>query len=405
MDKCRSAEVDMQEIYGKDLVTEGIRSKVGELIRVILDTELDEAIKAVRYAHSEERAGYRNGSKERNIYSGFGCTGIKVPRGRIGDEGGKEHEWQSKILPRYKRRTNSIDAAVVSLYFSGTNLGRIQQAIKPLVGEAPLSKSVISRLVYRIKEHLDEWRNRDLSKQEYVYLYLDAKNLKAKVLKQVKTIPVLVALGVRIDGSKEVLAMEGQLREKAEAWLEVLEGLARRGMNRPQLVIVDGHRGLRNAVEETWPKILVQRCTVHKLRNIQQYTPVEVYCNVKADYQQIVQAEDLQTATDAYKKFVNKYKEKLPKVVTSLEEAGEELLTFYRFPHEQYKSLKTTNPIERLNLEFERRVKTQCSLPSEESAIMILFGLIISGQIKFHKIRGWQKIPEVRQSKELKKCA
>lgn len=154
---------------------------------------------------------------------------IKVPRARLKDAEGREYEWQSSMLPRYQRRTPQIDATLVSLYLSGTNLGRIKQALKPLLGEAPLSKSVISRLVAKLKKYLEQWKNRDLSKTKYVYLYLDGKNLKVRILNRVEVVPVLIVLGVREDGQKEVLAMELQLKEKEAAWLEVIEDLVRQG--------------------------------------------------------------------------------------------------------------------------------------------------------------------------------
>ena len=144
-----------------------------------------------------------------------------------------------------------------------------------------------------------------------------------------------------------------------------------------------------------------------QLRNLQNHCPADVYPQVKDDYHKIVEAKSQAEAKEAYKAFVRKWEKELPQVTRSLEEAGEELLTFYAFPPEQWKSLKTTNPIERLNLEFKRRVKTQCSLPSEKSAILILYGLLLSGQIRFRKIDGWHTIVKVVADgkEELKKRA
>jgi transposase-like protein len=224
-----------------------------------------------------------------------------------------------------------------------------------------------------------------------------ATNLKIRLLGKVRKIPVFVALGIRQDGSKEVLAMEGLYKENENAWKELLEGLVRRRINRPVLAIVDGNAGLRSALDLVWPGIKVQRCTVHKLRNLQTYCPKPVYPEVKDSYGEIIQATNNEAGKAAYGRFLGKWSKDLPKVVRSLEEAGEELLTFYAFPKEQWKSLRTTNPIERLNGEFKRRVKTQCSLPSEDSAMLILFGLILSEQIRFRKIDGWVKMVELYQ--------
>ena len=201
--------------------------------------------------------------------------------------------------------------------------------------------------------------------------------------------------------------MEGLYKENENAWKELLEGLVKRRINRPVLAIVDGNAGLRSALDLVWPGIKVQRCTVHKLRNLQTYCPKSVYLEVKDSFNEIIQATNYEAGKAAYGRFVGKWSKDLPKVVRSLEEAGEELLTFYAFPQEQWKCLRTTNPIERLNGEFKRRVKTQCSLPSETSAMLILFGLIISEQIRFRKIDGWKKIVEIYRSKkeDLQKCA
>jgi putative transposase len=148
-------------------------------------------------------------------------------------------------------------------------------------------------------------------------------------------------------------------------------------------------------VEKSWPGIKVQRCTVHKLRNLERHVPRHALEEVKSDYHRIIHAESWEQAKKAYREFVVKWKKPVPKVVVSLEEAGEELLTFYGFPNSQWKSLRTTNAIERLNGEFRRRVKTQGSLPSAQAAELLLFGLIISGQIHMRRIDGWQELKQV----------
>jgi transposase-like protein len=385
---------DLEGIFGTDLLREGLRGKLRELVSEMLEVEVDSALTAARYARTEVRAGYRNGTKPRTIHTAMGSTPIEVPRARLFRAGGGTTEWQSKILPQYERRTSSLDETLVGMYLSGTNLRRIKQALKPLLAKAPLDKNVISRLVGRLKDHLEEWRTRSLAGQTYLYLYLDATNFRVKLLSKVRTLPVLVVMGVRQDGQKEVLAMVQLLKESEAMWSEVLEDLKARGLRRPILVILDGHGGLRKAVGLAWPGIQVQRCTVHKLRNIQQHSPKDVYPQVKADYDAIINAETLDAAKSARSRFLARWKG-LVSVVRSLEEAGDELLTFYGFPKEQWKSLKTTNPIERINLEFKRRVKTQCSLPNEPALMLLLFGLLVSKQLRFRKIDGWEKLVDV----------
>jgi transposase-like protein len=211
---------------------------------------------------------------------------------------------------------------------------------------------------------------------------------------------VLVALGVREKGGKkELLDFELLQSESSECWGGLVEGLVSRGLNRPQLVIIDGSKGLRTSVERIWPGMEVQRCTVHKLRNLQRYVPRHALGEVKKDYHTIIYAKSLEEANKAYREFVSKWKKLAPKVAVSLEEAGEELLTFYRFPEGQWKSLRSTNAIERLNVEFRRRVKTQGSLPDARAAELLLFGLLISGQIQLRRIDGWKDLKELSRPK------
>ena len=400
MENRTGVELDLTDVFGPDPLTEGIRGKLKELIGVLVQGELDEALKIARYGRSDKRTGFRNGKKGRKRHTSMGTVGLEMPRARILKGDGKSGEWQSQLVPRYERRSKSLDAMLVSMYISGTNLRRIKRTLKPLLTEAPLDKNVVSRLVGRLSAHVEAWKTRSLAAERYVYVYLDAPILKVRLFKKVRKLPILVALGVRQDGQKEVLGMDVLMKENEAAWTLFLQDLVERGLNRPLLTIIDGHRGLRNAVDEVWPEIPVQRSTVHKLRNIEKICLNDAYPLVKEDFHRIVNADSHAEGLAAYKAFVRKWSADLPKVVRSLEEAGEDLLTFHKYPGEQWKSLKTTNPIERLNLEFKRRVKTQCSLPSEKSAILLLYGLLLSGQIRFRRINGWKTIVQVLGARE-----
>jgi transposase-like protein len=224
---------------------------------------------------------------------------------------------------------------------------------------------------------------------------LDGIALRVRIANKVVSAPVLVALGVKADGQKVILDLELLQSESSECWGGIVEGLISRGLGRPCVVIIDGNKGLRAAVEKHWPGIKVQRCVVHKLRNLERHVPRHALEEMKSDYHRIIQAESLEQARKAYREFVLKWKKSVPKVVVSLEEASEELLTFYSFPSSQWKSLRTTNAIERLNGEFRRRVKTQGSLPGTQAAELLLFGLIISGQIRMRRIDGWQDLKQL----------
>jgi putative transposase len=380
--------------FGPDRLSEALRGKVREVILTLAEAELSEVLAALPYERKGERRGYRNGRRERWVSTGLGATAIEVPRARL-TQGGKEKEWQSVLIERYQRRARSVDSALLGCYLSGANGRRIRGALSPLLRGAPLSKSAISRIVGRLQALFTDWRQRSLKTESVVFVYLDAICLRVRIANKVVSVPVLVALAVKADGEKVVLDLELLQSESSECWGGFVEGLVGRGLNRPCLVIIDGNKGLRAAVEKNWPGIEVQRCTVHKLRNLERHVPRHALEEVKSDYHRIIQAESLEQARKAYREFVVKWKKLAPKVAASLEEAGEELLAFYRFPNSQWKSLRTTNAIERLNGEFRRRVKTQGSLPSAQAAEFLLFGLIISGQIRMRRIDGWRDLKQV----------
>ena len=388
----------MEDLLGPDRLTEALRARVQEVILKLAEGELAEVLAARRYQRNEERRGYRNGKRERAISTGLGRAVVKLPRARL-VEGGEEKEWQSMLIDRYQRRARSVDSALLGCYLSGANGRRIRGALSPLLRGVPLSKSAISRIVGRLQALFSEWRERSLKAEAIVFLYLDAIALRVRVANKVVSAPVLVALGVKADGQKVVLDFELLQSESSECWGGFVEGLISRGLGQPRVVIIDGNKGLRAAVEKHWPGIKVQRCTVHKLRNLERHVPRHALEEMKSDYHRIIQAESLEQARKAYREFVLKWKKSVPKVVVSLEEASEELLTFYSFPNSQWKSLRTTNAIERLNGEFRRRVKTQGSLPGTQAAELLLFGLIISGQIRMRRIDGWQDLKQLTMLK------
>jgi transposase-like protein len=384
----------MEELFGRDRLAEALRGKVREMIMTLAEAELAEVLAARSYERSEARRGYRNGKRQRSISTGLGATVIELPRARI-SEGSGEREWQSGLIGRYQRRGASVDQALLGCYLSGANGRRIRGALSPLLRGAPLSKSSISRLVGRLEALFSQWRTRSLASEAVVVMYLDAIALRVRIAKKVISVPVLVGLGVKEDGHKVILDLELFQSESSSCWEGFVEGLISRGLKAPLLVIVDGNKGLRGALAKNWPSTLVQRCTVHKLRNLERYAPRHAMEEIKSDYHKIVYAESLEQADKAQRDFISKWKKLAPKVVVSLEEAGEELLTFYRFPKSQWKVLRTTNAVERLNGEFRRRVKTQSSLPDARAAERLLFGLIISGQIQMRRIDGWQDLKHV----------
>jgi transposase-like protein len=212
---------------------------------------------------------------------------------------------------------------------------------------------------------------------------------------KVVNVPVLGVVGVLADGRKQLLALDLCGGESFPAWKGCLDDLVARGLRAPMLCIIDGNAGLQRAVGEVWSRAAVQRCCVHKLRNLERKAPKHALAAIRDDFHRIVYAANADGARTACTAFERTWAKRCPGVIKSLRDGGDELLTFFRFPKAQWKTLRTTNVIERLHEEFRRRVKTQGSLPNEDAALILLSSLVASGQIRLRKIDGWRKITTV----------
>jgi transposase-like protein len=356
-----------------------LRGKILKTIEEVLEEELGSALGCGRHERTQERRGYRNGASHRKITTELGSVTLRVPRGRVNQADGTTAEFESHVLPRYARRTRRVDEAILGLYLAGANTRRVRKALEPLLGDANLSKSAISRVVTRMKIYFQHWQERDLSSESYPILYLDALNLKIRLARRVVSVPVLAALGVAPDGQKQLVALELGASEASACWGSLIASLRKRGLPDPLLLVTDGHAGLRKA-RESWSSPKVQRCAVHKLANLLEHCPVHARRELKRDYGRIINAKDGLAARAAYDEFLAKWRTLCPPVARSLEEAGTDLLTFYEFPQAMWKSLRSTNSLENLNREFRRRTKTQGSFSCESAAVTLLYGLVAFGQ-------------------------
>jgi transposase-like protein len=371
-----------------------IHAAVREAIEVAVEAELAATLGAGRYERRDSRLGYRNGMKTRTLSGPTGALALTLPRATVTTGIGRQ-EWRSTLVPRYQRRLAEVNTAVLATYLAGGNTRRIRGALAPLLHGAPLSRSAVSRIVATLKSSLEAWQTRPLGDLEIVYAYLDALALRVRTGGKVVRVPVLAVVGVLADGQKVLVELDLCGGESYEAWKGCLDGLVARGLKAPLLCIIDGHAGLRRAVGEVWSRAAVQRCCVHKLRNLERKAPKHVLEELRTDFHRIVYATSAETARTAWTAFERAWRKRCPGVVKSLQEGGAELLTFFSFPKAQWKTLRTTNNIERLNEEFRRRVKTQGALPTEDSALMLLFGLVATGQITLRKLDGYTHLGAV----------
>ena len=370
-----------------------LRARVRALIEEVLQEEVSATLGSPRSRRNTDRRGYRHGARGRALTLSAGTVQITVPRARLQHPDGTWTEWQSGLLPRYRRLSAAVEAAVVQTYLAGSNTRRIKAALAPLLGASPLSKSAVSRIVQRLQGAFETWRTRDLGSEPMPYVFLDAIYPRVRCAGRVQALPVLVALGVTSSGDKVLLGLQTNGVETGAAWGELVSDLAARGLPAPHLVISDGNRGLKQALTRCWPNVAHQRCVVHKQRNVVSAAPRHVQAAIRQDFHAIVYAPTRAEACTARDRFVTSWRKRAPRAVASLLEVQDDLLTFYAFPASQHRSLRTTNVIERLNEEFRRRVKTQTACPSESSVLVLFYSLIASGTVRMKKISGWLDMP------------
>ena len=238
----------------------------------------------------------------------------------------------------------------------------------------------------------EAWCRRDLTGEGIVRLILDGAVVGVRVDRKATSVSLLVVLGIRRDGQKVLLAARNMGGEGEAAWRAVLDDLVARGLRTPGFLVVDGAAGLEKALAALWPDVPAQRCTVHKHRNLLAHAPEALHEEVSADYTDMVYAATPQEIEARRKAFLRKWRLKCRAVADSLEEAGDRLFAFARLPPSQWKSARTTNAVERLHEEFKRRIKTQTVLPSAETAAMLFWALLASGQITMRKVDGWQSL-------------
>lgn len=385
-----------------DPIEIGVRERVREFIEAMVEAELEAVLSRPRYVRcgkpsnmeaggAQGVTGHRHGHRSRSLLGTFGRVEIAMPRARLNTPEGKTTEWNSRTLKAYQRRTLTADALIAGTYLAGANTRRVRRALKALFGGA-VSKDTVSRTWRKVKSDWDAWNARSLADEPIVRLILDGTVVRVRLDRKATAILLLVVIGVRADGQKVLLAIKSMGSESAEAWRSVLDDLIRRGLRQPEFLIVDGGAGLDKAIAAVWGNVPVQRCTVHKHRNLLAHAPERLHEEITADYTDMIYAATREEIEARRKAFIRKWRLKHRAVADSLEEAGERLFSFTRLPPSQWKSARTTNAIERLHEEFKRRIKTQTVLPSAETAAMLFWALLASGQINMRKVDGWQTL-------------
>jgi putative transposase len=330
-----------------DPLEEAVRGQVRSFIEQLLEEELEVALGRGRYQRGAGSTGRRHGHRPRQLVTTFGPLSLSVPRARVRDEAG-EQEWKSALLPAYKRLSRRAEALIAEAYLAGMNTRRVHRALASLFA-GHVGKDVVSRAWQRTRSAWEAWQKRDLSDEDIVRLILDGTVVKVRLDR--KAAAISIVLGVRRDGQKVVLAIKNMGGESEAGWRAVLDDLLARGLAEPELVIVDGGKGLEAALASLWADVPVQRCTVHKERNLLGHAPKHLHDEIKADFNDMMHAKSADQVLNKRKLFLAKWKLRCQPVAKSL--------------------------------------KTQCLLPCAETAAMLFWALLASGQITMRRVDGW----------------
>jgi len=392
-----------------DPLTAVLRDGARRLLAQAVEAEAEAflaAMREVRLPDGRERLVRHGHGPERLVQTGIGPVAVQRVKlrdrgasgGGAGGAGAERIRFTSAILPRWARRTRSLNALLPILYLRGVSMGDFGEALAALLGrDAPnLSPSVVARLRGEWEADYARWQRRDLSARRYVYVWADGVYLQARMEPQAEC--MLVLIGATPEGKKELLGFQVGVRESAQSWRELLVDLKARGLTiAPELATGDGALGFWKALDEVSPTTRHQRCTLHKSVNVLDKLPKSVQPAAKADLREVWNAPDRATAVAAIATFADKYGAKYEKAVSCLTKDQDALLTFYDFPAEHWDHLRKSNPIESVFATVRHRtVRTKGAL-SQDTARLMVFKLVMAAARTWRRLKGENQLPKVVQ--------
>jgi transposase-like protein len=380
-----------------ELAREGARRMIAAALRA----EADEYVERFSEELGEDghRLVVRNGrARERHVTVGSGTVPVKAPRvndKRVDEQTGERQRFSSKILPAYARRSPKVTEVLPILYLRGLSTGDFKPALEGLLGEdaSGLSPSTISRLCKEWETHHDRFRKRLLSFCRYAYLFVDGVHVSVRLGEDPK-LCLLVVIGVREGGTKELLAVEDGYRESTDSWSAVLRDLKRRGLDCPKLVVGDGALGTWAALRDVFPEAREQRCWVHKTANVLDCLPKRLQPRAKTMLHAIVEAPKA-LAKLALERFREEFGAKYPKALAKLDDDWKPLTAFYDFPAEHWRHLRTTNPIESSFATVKLRTRVTKGAGSKAAALAMAYKLLEAAQQRWRRFNGHELIVDV----------
>jgi putative transposase len=381
-----------------EIAREGARRMLATALEAEVEAFLDQFAEE-RLPDGRQRVVRHGYGPERRIQTGIG--GLKVRRPKVRDRAAdpascEKVRFTSHILPKWARRSRSLDALLPVLYLRGISTGDFQEALSALLGaEAPnLSPGVIARLTAAWEKEYERWQCRDLSARRYVYIWADGVYLQARMEPEAECI--LVIIGATPEGRKELLGFHAGTRESAQSWRELLVELKARGLAvAPEIAVGDGALGFWKALDEVLPGTRQQRCWVHKIANVLNKMPKSMAPAVKSDLRDVWQAETRSAAEAAMDTFAEKYGTKYDKAAACLTRDREALMAYFDFPAEHWDHLRTANPIESVFATVRHRtIRTKGAL-SQKTAKLMVFTLIRAASKKWRRLKGASQLPLV----------
>ncbi|MGW2370249.1 IS256 family transposase [Streptomyces sp. NPDC001667] len=383
------------------LIDEIVRDGARRMLAAALEAEVNAYIAELAGQCDENgrRLVVRNGYHQpRKVTTAAGTVEVKAPRvndKRVDESTGERKRFASAILPPWCRKSPKISEVLPLLYLHGLSSGDFVPALEQFLGSAAgLSSATVTRLTQQWQADHAAFCDRDLSGADYVYVWADGIHLKIR-LDQARA-AVLVLMGVRADGTKELIAMTDGYRESSESWAGLLRDCARRGMRAPVLAVGDGALGFWKSLAEVFPETHHQRCWVHKTANVIDSLPKSAQPAAKKAIQDIYNAEDREHAAEAVRMFARQYGAKFPKAVKKITDDEAELLAFYDFPAEHWIHLRTTNPIESTFATVRLRTKVTKGAGSRAAALAMVFKLVESAQVRWRAVNAPHLVALVR---------
>jgi transposase-like protein len=395
----RTGSIQLSE--SSSLIDEIVREGARRMLAEALQAEVEERI--ARFADERDEAGrrlvVRNGYHEpREVVTSAGAVAVHAPRvndRRVDPDTGERARFTSAILPPWCRKTPKINEVLPLLYLHGLSTSDFRPALGQFLGSsAGLSASVITKLTETWQAEQRAFAARDLSDVDYVYLWVDGIHVNIRL--EEHKLCLLVMIGVRADGRKELVALADGYRESTESWADLLRDCSRRGMRAPVLAIGDGALGFWGALREVFPATREQRCWFHKIANILAALPKSAHPGAKKALAEIWNAEDRRHALDAVARFKTAYGAKFPKAVAKITDDLDEILAFYDYPAEHWIHLRTTNPIESTFGTVRHRTKVTRGPGSRAAGLAMAFKLIEAAQARWRTVNAPHLVALVR---------